>query len=369
MKTRVRSFGQDVGDVRTASSAGGGTALTTTATFIPLPAGASAFYLTPRNFVTAVVAQIGLCPYATVLKTTDDEVTFTEYTTEAQDNDTATDVTLSSLGTAAQGDYFYVGAYRPFRGVEIDIDAANGTASVITAKYWTGGDWVDISATDGTASGGATFAVDGQITWTVPTAWAKKQIDRREMYWVRFQVSVALDSSTTFNSLFALAQSSSLFELLSGQPATINTPRGQFGFAAVEAKVNAGTGNLVVGVLYGDPNLDEVIIGSPASVSPSAADQFLAMTLSVGEKAGSASASQFASVAAKWVKVKAQYDNAGRVYIGGSAVTVKDGTTDTTTGYELSPGEETPWLPLSNLNALYLICNNAGDDVTYMVLA
>ena len=93
-----------------------------------------------------------------------------------------------------------------------------------------------------------------------------------------------------------------------------------------------------------------------------------AFTLVVGERAGAASATQFASQAAKWVKVKAEYDNAGRVYIGVSSVTKADGTTDTTSGWQLVAGDETPWLPLSNLNQLYLICDNVGDDVTYMCL-
>jgi outer membrane murein-binding lipoprotein Lpp len=93
-----------------------------------------------------------------------------------------------------------------------------------------------------------------------------------------------------------------------------------------------------------------------------------AYTLVVGERAGATSATQFASVAAKWVKVKAQYDNAGRVYIGVSSVTKSDGTTDTTSGWQLNAGEETPWLPLSNLSQLYLICDNTGDDTNYMAL-
>lgn len=88
-----------------------------------------------------------------------------------------------------------------------------------------------------------------------------------------------------------------------------------------------------------------------------------------GELAGSASATQMPSVACKLAKFKAAYDNAGRVYIGGSGVTKKDGTTDTTTGIELSAGEETGWLPVSNINVFYRICDNAGDDLTYLTLA
>lgn len=91
-------------------------------------------------------------------------------------------------------------------------------------------------------------------------------------------------------------------------------------------------------------------------------------TIAVGELAGSATAAQMPSQACRLVKFKAAYDNAGRVYIGGSGVTKKDGTTDTTTGLELSAGEETGWLPVSNLNVLYRICDNAGDDLTYLAM-
>lgn len=89
-------------------------------------------------------------------------------------------------------------------------------------------------------------------------------------------------------------------------------------------------------------------------------------TWATGELAGSASALQMPSIACQMVRFKAAYDNVGRVYIGITAVTVKDGTTDTTTGFELSAGEETGWLPADNLNRFYRISNNAGDDLTYI---
>lgn len=88
-----------------------------------------------------------------------------------------------------------------------------------------------------------------------------------------------------------------------------------------------------------------------------------------GELAGTTSALQCPSVTARYVRLKARADNAGGVYLGRSnAVTVPDGTTDVTTGFELAAGDETGWLPLSNLNQLWRICNNAGDDLVYWVL-
>lgn len=92
--------------------------------------------------------------------------------------------------------------------------------------------------------------------------------------------------------------------------------------------------------------------------------------VATGEVAGSATAAVFPTITGKWVKFKALSTNGGIVYIGKSGVTASNGTTDTTTGLPLLAGEETDWLPLgsNNLNELYRICDNAGDDVVYIVL-
>ena len=87
-----------------------------------------------------------------------------------------------------------------------------------------------------------------------------------------------------------------------------------------------------------------------------------------GERAGSASAVQLPDVPCQMVWIKAVNSNAGNVYIGFSGVTVVDGTTDTTSGFELDAGEVIGPLPIHNLNQLYLIGDNAGDDVTYLIL-
>jgi len=87
-----------------------------------------------------------------------------------------------------------------------------------------------------------------------------------------------------------------------------------------------------------------------------------------GERAGSTSAVQLPDVAAKFVNIKAVRSNSGNVYVGFAGVTVVDGTTDITSGWELDAGEETGWLPVGNLDALYIICDNAGDDIVYMIV-
>ena len=87
-----------------------------------------------------------------------------------------------------------------------------------------------------------------------------------------------------------------------------------------------------------------------------------------GERAGSTSAVQLPARTCRLVMFVAPNSNASDVYIGGSGVTVAAGTTTTTAGYELQPGGQTPWIPIRNMNLIYMICDDAGDDLLWMAL-
>lgn len=256
MATEV--FNGPSGEWRNAA-ASKGAALTTTASRTLLPAGTKIVQLIPRNFSTAVVARFATCPYITVLKTADALSTFTDYSAEANDADTSTVVDLSSLDTYANSDAVYIGAHVPFRGLAVDMSAAvNANASVLTAYYWNGSAWTDTSATDGTASGGATFAQDGNITWTVPTAWTMTGLAdanglakgtgmyTEPMYWIQLRVSAALDSTTTLSSIIALPRSTSYAELINTTPLEFGVNSGPGGVAAIEHLTDAGTANLII---------------------------------------------------------------------------------------------------------------------------
>lgn len=91
-------------------------------------------------------------------------------------------------------------------------------------------------------------------------------------------------------------------------------------------------------------------------------------TVQTGELAGSATAVQMPDIPCRMVLFKAAGDNAGNVYIGAAGVTAGDGSTDATTGLQLAAGQFSPWLPVHNLNLLYRICDNAGDDLTYIAV-
>ena len=94
--------------------------------------------------------------------------------------------------------------------------------------------------------------------------------------------------------------------------------------------------------------------------------------IETGEIAGNASATVLPTLRCKWVKFKAQADNAGKVYIGiTSGVTKAAGTEDRTTGWGLSAGEETDWLPAKggDMAGFYRICDNSGDDLFYVAMS
>lgn len=127
-----------LGEDRLCSTAGGGTALTTTAAFTRLPLVTNHITVTPRNYSTAVVVQMHLNPWLVILKTTDALATApTDYSNAGQDlNAAAGGVVLSSLDTLANGDFLLVGAHLPFRGVRcVNATTHSGDASVLTVNY------------------------------------------------------------------------------------------------------------------------------------------------------------------------------------------------------------------------------------------
>ena len=252
-----------LGELRAASTADGGTALTTTATFVQLPLKTHHIFITPRNFATAVVAKFSLNPWLVVLKTTNGMTSEpTDYSNAAQDADAATDVDVSSLSTLANGDFLLIGSHIPFRGVYVDVDSTNslGTAA-LDVHYWNGA-WTDASDTDGTFST-MVFAQDGLVYWTVPTDWRVATIATLyplmtvqtyysdvPLFWTRWSVDAAItDTTVTFNSMVAANRSIAYMELLSGQQFEQRIKHGDIGgVGCVEALANAGTANLIVNV-------------------------------------------------------------------------------------------------------------------------
>lgn len=100
----------------------------------------------------------------------------------------------------------------------------------------------------------------------------------------------------------------------------------------------------------------------------------MAKTIYHGEIIGSTDAAQLPSVPYRWGYIRAQSGNAGSVFLGSSSDVIKSGSTDTNTtcGIELSANQilVLDYLPTDghpNLNELWRITTNAGDDLTYIL--
>lgn len=258
---------------RRALGAAGGVALSSTAVFTPFIEGQQALALTfvdPSGGATR--GKFLYCPRGAILKATDKLATaaaITDATETLQDGSTSTVLSLNSLDVAANLDFLYVGCHVPFRGANIDVVNTNGTASVLTVKYWNGTAWADITATDGTVSGGATLAVDGSVTWTVPADWVAGplgsiaiggsagiadttlNVGRHMMpfYWTRWEVSVQLDATVSIAHMLLLNKSATAYaELSDGQniEEIIETGILYGGSAGVELLSDAGAAKMLV---------------------------------------------------------------------------------------------------------------------------
>ena len=245
------------GNSRLLSAADGGTALSTTTAFIAIPAGTKAVNIMPRNFTTAVVVEVSLNPFITVVKTLDSMSTApADYSENAQDGVAGTLVTLSSLPTLANGGAVYVGAEDFFAGLQATVVNGSGGAGAMAVTYWDGNSWENITPTDNTTN----LNASGSITWTVPTDWAKVNLGQAltsrifppigtEQYWIRIATSAAYDATTTLSSLYALNRYSTQMELVTGQEykVAINRP---FNGGVIQAATAAGTANLIVNSFY-----------------------------------------------------------------------------------------------------------------------
>ena len=262
---------------RAASTAGGGTALSTTAALISIPINSKYLSLTPRDFNVAVVCQYSLNPFLTIITTTDalagtaehgftdtiEPTSLSEFATqnisdEMQDGDSS-DFDINSFDLVANNNFIYVGSPLPFRGVAVALNNKNDIASVLTVNYWhNSGVWTNTGNGDGTDVSGDTFKQDGSVTWTVPAAWKRDNLQNIGdttvgeawstvgLYWTRWEFSAQLDSTVDLVQMRPLNRSTAYAELLEGQTREMSLHNRQY--ACVEALVNAGDGNLVANV-------------------------------------------------------------------------------------------------------------------------
>lgn len=88
---------------------------------------------------------------------------------------------------------FIIGSPRPAQGATFTFSTVNATANTLTVKESTATIWTTITATgitDGTASGGASFAVNGKISWPTTVSTTKlKYLEGYYQYWYEFTIT------------------------------------------------------------------------------------------------------------------------------------------------------------------------------------
>lgn len=93
---------------------------------------------------------------------------------------------------------------------------------------------------------------------------------------------------------------------------------------------------------------------------------FPLLAFGTGEITGSTSPKQLEDIPCELVRFKAREDNASSVNIGTGGVRIPDQTDNEYVGWELEAGEETPWIIAKNLMDFSIICDVAGNDLTFM---
>jgi len=90
--------------------------------------------------------------------------------------------------------YIYIGHHTPFSWSRFTFGTVNGTTATLSGQYFSEQNgWASLSGfSDGTSSGGKTFAQAGNITWTRPDDWVPTVHASLERYWVRLRTTTTL---------------------------------------------------------------------------------------------------------------------------------------------------------------------------------
>ena len=126
-----------------------------------------------------------------------------DYTDQATDGLSTTYIDLSSLGDLSTDyDCIFVCTHIPATSITWTMANVNGTSSVAAGNYWNG-TWTSMSGfSDGTSSGGCSFAQTGTQSWTAPTDEIPHYMFGQNGFWYQIYLSSGdLDSDTKASAL------------------------------------------------------------------------------------------------------------------------------------------------------------------------
>jgi len=152
---------------------------------------------------TQKVVRVGARALTRFLVTTDDGANYTAYTSETASADGTNHGQLDSLNTVANGDWVVIqcedySVNRLYIGMI--SGQVNANAATLAVHYWNGSAWTAVSnLSDGTASGGATLAQSGLVTFDYPGSsnWAQNTVNSASGYHLRISASAALSATVS----------------------------------------------------------------------------------------------------------------------------------------------------------------------------
>ncbi len=111
-------------------------------------------------------------------------------------NDVSTRIRLSS------DDELLICGNQPFNKITVNMGTTvNAVAATLAGTIWDGNTWTSVTLTDGTASGGATLAQDGDITFTIPYSWKARTLESTNGYWLKLVPSANLTNDIQIFSI------------------------------------------------------------------------------------------------------------------------------------------------------------------------
>ena len=163
-----------------------------------------------------------------------------DYTEEAIDNSATTYIVLDSLGNLADNDAVFIRTQLPCQDINLTVSSVNSNGCLLGVYYWNGA-WTTVSGlSDGTASGGATLAQSGSVTWTAPTDELPHYQFGRSGFWYKFYIYTSTDANTklllhcngTDASTTFTDSSTSAHTVTANGNAQIDTAQSKFGGAS-----------------------------------------------------------------------------------------------------------------------------------------
>ena len=167
------------------------------------------------------------------------------------DRDTATG-TGTAMDAMATGDFLYIWTSDVVSGFRVVIGSANAELATVAFTYRkTDNTWAGLTETDGTASGGASLAQTGSITWTAPTDALKVSLrsivtDNDALaitgYIWRMAFDIALGADVEIDELWTLNKNTDRGYFRAGKEYEVSLDRRNVG--AIEAVLASGTSTM-----------------------------------------------------------------------------------------------------------------------------